>query len=242
MRSLKLPIAIAFLLLSNAAFSQIREKMVYVAKYAFVKGGNAEVIVSDTIYNNKKLTHYYVRGYSTGLTKIMYDVNDIYETILDDKKIIPYKHIRNVKENRYKFYNETTFFHENDSISSTKSGGRKVPSYLLDVLSLYAQLRNNKFLGTLKKGETFSMTIYHADKYFKMKSTYLGTEEINTKIGKKKCHVICPVIDDSKLVSGSDALKLYITADKDRIPVIIELEMTIGKVSGEIISYKKIKQ
>ncbi|MFV0364904.1 MAG: DUF3108 domain-containing protein [Mangrovibacterium sp.] len=231
---------ITLMLCSQLATAQVREKITYGAKFAFVKGGEAELIVSDTLYQGKELTHYYVRGYSTGMTKLIYNVNDIYESILDGENITPYFHTRNASENRYRFYNETTFYSAGDSICSTKSGCRAVPSGLIDALSLYAMIRHQDFFDTLQVGEQFTHAIYHADKHFQMVSTFEGRKTINTKIGTKECFVIAPVIDDSKLVTGSDALKLYITADADRIPVIIELEMTFGKVSGYIMTYEKM--
>ncbi len=230
---------VVFQLIAIAGFSQVRERMLYSAKYGFVKGGESELIVSDTLYNDMPLTHYYARGYSTGLTKMLYDINNIYETIMDDEEMIPYFHIRNVKENRYRFYNETNFYCDADSICSTRSGCREVPSGMIDALTLYAMMRSEMFIDTLKKGDMFVQDIYHADKHFKMTSTYDGKKTIKTKLGMKECHVISPIIEDSKLVAGSDALKFYITNDSDRIPVIIELEMTIGKVSGAIESYTK---
>lgn len=223
------------------SMAQVREKMTYGAKYAFVKGGEAELTISDTLYLGKKLTHYFVRGYSTGVTKLLYNVNDIYESILDSKNIIPYFHIRNAKENRYRFYNETRFFYDKDSISSSKSGGRSVPKGVIDALSLYAMMRQKEFTDTLKVGQTFDQEIYHADEHFKMTSTFEGVKTIKTAIGTKRCFVIAPIIENSALISGSDALKFYITADEDRIPVIIELEMAIGKVSGYITSYEKMR-
>lgn len=233
---------ILMLLLSLNASAQVREKMTYGAKFAFVKGGEAELIVSDTLYQGKKLTHYYVRGYSTGMTKLLYNVNDIYETILDGEQFTPYFHIRNVSENRYRFYNETTFYPGSDSICSTKSGCRTVPQGMIDILSLYAMMRHHSFTDALKVGQKFTHEIYHANKHFQMTSTFEGLKTIDTKIGEKECFVITPIIEDSKLVTGSDALKLYITTDADHIPVIIELEMTFGKVSGYITSYEKIKE
>ncbi|MFV0289526.1 MAG: DUF3108 domain-containing protein [Mangrovibacterium sp.] len=228
---------VLFTLAAMAGNAKVREKMTYGAKFAFVKGGEAELIISDTTYQNKALTHYYVRGYSIGLTKLVYNVNDIYESILDKKTGKPYFHIRNVSENKYRFYNETHFY--NDSICSTRSGCREVPKGLIDALTLYASMRNVAFINKLKVGQRFTHQVYHADKHFSMTSTYEGIQTIKTEIGTKRCHVIAPVIEDSKLVTGSDALKIYITDDNDRIPVIIELEMTFGKVSGYITSYQK---
>ncbi len=219
--------------------AKVRERITYGAKYAFMKGGEAELIISDTIYQGKKLTHYYIRGYSIGLTKMIFNVNDIYETILDDKNIIPYLHIRNASENKYRFYNETRFFYQSDSICSTKSGCKSTPKGMLDALSFYAAMRQKKFTDKLKVGQKFDQHIYHADDHFNMSSTYEGKATIDTEIGRRECYVISPIISDSKILAGSDALKIYITADEQRIPVIIELEMAVGKVSGYITSYKK---
>jgi len=67
---------------------------------------------------------------------------------------------------------------------------------------------------------------------------YLGTETIDTKIGKKLCYVVSPSVPKGKLLKGSDNLKIYITADKNRLPIYAEFNLTLGALKCELDEYK----
>jgi len=238
---MRISLVIFFSLLLLGASAQPTEKLEYNLRYSFIKGGEAIILISDTTYNGKKAEHYYLRGKTVGFAEALYNVDDVYETILDPKTVQPYKHIRNIKERKYRYYNETLFYPENDSIFTTKSGGRKVPSDILDILSVFAFLRQNELLESLKVDDTFTFPVYHANKYFMLESKFLGFEKVKTKFGEKECYVISPWIDEGKLLKRSDGLKFYISKDEDKLPLILEFDLNVGSVRAELVSYKKLK-
>jgi len=227
------------LLITGTAGSQSVETIRYNLKYSFLKGGEASVIISDSAYDGKAAKHYRLQGKTVGFAEALYNIDDVYETYLDPKRMTPLLHIRNIKERKYRYYNETRFFAANDSIFSQRSGGRKVPHNMLDILTMYGYLRQNTLLETLKVGDQFTLPIFHADKYFMLTTVYLGDQKVKTKLGEKECYVISPRVDEGKLLKNSDGLKFYITKDKDKIPVILELDLTVGAVRAEISSYSK---
>ncbi|PTN04243.1 DUF3108 domain-containing protein [Mangrovibacterium marinum] len=231
----------AFVMAGSAMQAQPIEKLEYHLKYSFIKGGEAFILISDTSYQGMPARHYYLRGQTVGLADALYNVDDVYETILNPQTVRPYLHIRNIKERKYRFYNETRFF-DNDSIFSQRSGGKTVPPNMLDILSVFGYLRQNQLLESLKVGDTFTLPVYHADKYFMMETKFLGIEKVKTKIGNKECYVISPWIDEGKLLKRSDGLKFYITKDEDKIPVILELDLNLGAVRAELVSYFKVSQ
>lgn len=230
---------ILLLLWAGLASAQTTETLEYSLKYSFLKGGEAKIIITDTTFAGKPAKHYYLRGKTVGVPDALYKVDDIYETILDPKKMQPIKHIRNIKERKYRYYNETLFFPANDSVFSKKSGGKKVPHNTLDILTVYGYLRQNKLLENLKVGDRFTLPVYHADKYFMMTSVFLGTETIKSKLGEKECYVISPFLDEGKVLKTSDGLKFYITKDANKIPLVLELDLTVGAVRAELSGYSK---
>ncbi|MCA1761026.1 MAG: DUF3108 domain-containing protein, partial [Bacteroidales bacterium] len=137
-----------------------KEKIFFNLKFGFIKGGEAELIISDTIFNNKKALHYSMVGRTTGLTDKLFGVNDIYETTVDADTRLPLKSIRNIKEGKYRWYNETLYFHDNDSIYSQKSGGKKVPENLVDIISVFFYFIHNHLLDDLKPGYSVTMPTF----------------------------------------------------------------------------------
>jgi len=204
-----------------------------------MKGGEAFLTVSDTTFQNKKAFHFYMRGFTTGITNSLFGVDDIYESFSDPKTILPYMTIRNIRERKHRYYNETLFFNDKDSLFSKRSGGSKAPHNTVDILTAFFYLRHNNFLDKLNHGELFTLPVFHADECFFMSVKYMGTKKIKTKFGRKECYVLSPYVSKGKLFKRSDGLKFYITKDKDRIPVLLEFDMFIGSLKAELISYEK---
>lgn len=233
---------IFILLLAFAAWgasAQPIEKLEYNLRYSFIRGGKAVLQANETMYENQKAIHYHLEGNTVGLADKLFSVHDIYESFIDPDTFLPYKAIRNVKERRYRYYNEVFFFNDNDSIFSQRSGGRKVPHNLVDFLGAFFYLRHNHYLDRLDFGEEFTIPVFHADKHFMMTAKYLGTEKIKSEMGEKECHVLAPRVDKGKLLKRSDGLKFYITKDADRIPLLLEFDMNVGSLKCELYSYEK---
>ncbi len=220
--------------------AQPTEKLEYQLRYGFIKGGKALLQASDTVFAKKRAIHYHLEGKTVGLTDKLFRVHDIYESIVDPETYLPYMAIRNIKEQKYHYYNKTYFYNDNDSIFSQRTGGMKVPHNMVDILTVFFYMRQNNLLNKLDIGEEFTIPVYHGHEYFIMTAKYLGTETIKSDIGEKVCHVISPQVSKGKLLKRSDGLKFYITKDKNHIPLLLEFDMHIGALKCELVSYEKM--
>jgi len=84
-----------------------KQQILFDLKFGFAKGGEAVLTITDTTYKGKPAIHYYMVGRTTGITDKLFGVNDIYETTVDAKTLLPLKSIRNIQEGKYRWYNET---------------------------------------------------------------------------------------------------------------------------------------
>lgn len=214
------------------------EEMEYILKFGFIKGGKATLIAEKEKLNKKQTIHYRMRGRTTGLVDKVYEVNDIYESWVDPETYLPIKSIRNVKEQKYRFYDEVTYDHENDSIFSQKVGRKKVPDRVNDLVSVFFYIRQNSYFDDLLAGKHVQIPVFHGDDLFQMELKFVGIKTINTKIGKKECYVVSPIVPKGKLFKNSDDLKIYITKDENRLPIYAEFEMVLGSLKCELNSYK----
>lgn len=214
-----------------------KEKIFFNLKFGFIKGGEAELIITDTLFNNKKAFHYYMVGRTTGLTDKLFGVNDIYETTVDAETRMPLKSIRNIKEGQYRWYNETLYFHENDSIYSQKSGGRIVPENLLDIISVFFYFIHNHLPDNPEPGFSVTLPTFHADKIENISVRFVGHETIETDLGKMDCYVLVPTVDKGKVLKRSDGLKFFISKEK-KLPVMIEFDMRVGALRAELKNYQ----
>ncbi|RIH65673.1 DUF3108 domain-containing protein [Mariniphaga sediminis] len=235
---MKKEIIIALLILVFSLHAKAREEKIFFnLKFGFIKGGEAELIISDTIFNNKKALHYYLKGRTTGLTDKLFEVNDIYETTVDAETRLPLKSIRNIKEGKYRWYNETIYYHDIDSINSQKSGWRDAPENLVDIISVFFYFIHHHLLDDLEPGSRVTLPTFHADKIDDVSVKYLGDRRIETDFGKIDCYVLTPSVDKGKLLNRSDGLKFFISK-KTKMPVLLEFDMRIGSLKAEIQKYE----
>ncbi len=214
------------------------EEMEYILRFGFIKGGKATLVAQNEKLNRKQTIHYHMRGRTTGLVDKIYEVNDVYESWVDPVTYLPVKSIRSVKEQKYRFYDEVTYDHINDSLFSQKSGRLKVPDNVNDLISVFFYIRNNQYFEALLQGKSLKIPVYHGDELFIMELQYLGIETINTTIGQKTCYVVSPKVPSGKLLKGSDGLKIYITKDANLLPIYAEFDLVLGALKCELNSYK----
>lgn len=214
-----------------------KEKIRFDLKFGFIKGGEANLIISDTIFNNQKALHYYMVGRTTGLANKLYGVNDIYETIVDYETRLPLKSIRNIKEGEYRWYNETMYYHEIDSINSQKSGWRSVPDNLVDIISVFFYFIHHYLGDGMQQGLSVTMPTFHADEIKDYSVKYMGDETIDTNMGKIDCYILAPNVDKGKVLKRSDGLKFYVSK-KSKLPVLLEFDMRVGSLRAEMQSYQ----
>jgi hypothetical protein len=214
------------------------EEMEYILRFGFLKGGKANLVAERERFNKKQTIHYHVRGRTTGLVDHIYEVNDVFDCWVDPATSLPVKSIRSVKEQKYRFYDEVTYDHQNDSIFSLKSGRKKVPKNVNDIISVFFYIRQNQYFDALLAGENVQLPVYHGDELFVIQLVYLGIETINTKIGRKECYVVSPKVPQGNLFKDSDGLKIYITKDANRLPIYAEFELLVGALKCELETYK----
>jgi len=225
----------AFIIRLNA---EPLEEMEYILRFGFIKGGKATLIAENEKINKKPSIHYRMRGRTTGLVDKIYEVNDVYESWVDPETYLPIKSVRNVKEQKYRFYDEVTYDHINDSLFSQKSGRKKVPGKVNDLVSVFFYIRQNQYFEDMLAGKKVQIPVYHGDDLFMMELEYIGIETIDTKIGRKQCYVVSPKVPKGKLLKGSNDLKIYITKDVNRLPIYAEFELVLGALKCELNSYK----
>lgn len=218
--------------------AQPLEEMEYILRFGFIKGGKATLVAQKEKVKGLQTVHYHMRGRTTGIVDKIYEVNDVYESWVDPDTFLPVKSVRNVREQKYRFYDEVLYDHTNDSLFSKKSGRIKVPDQVNDLISAFFYIRQNHYFESLLQGNKIQIPVYHGDELFLMELKYIGIETIKTKIGNKECYVVSPKVPKGKLLKGSDDLKIYITKDANRLPIYAEFELLLGSLKCELNSYK----
>ena len=81
---------------------------------------------------------------------------------------------------------------------------------------------------------------FDADNYnFKMK--FLGYEDIKTKFGIVSCYKFRPYIESGRIFRDSESLSLWVSNDKNKIPIKIEADLRIGSIEADLEEFRSLK-
>ncbi len=228
------------ILTSHKAY-QAGENLTYTVRYGFIPGGAGYFSVKDTLIRGNKVNHVKVKGVTTGLADAIFKVRDVYESYMDVKTDIPVKAIRNIREGRYRYYDEITYDRDSSVVYTTKTGTHAVPPKILDVVSAFYFARSHIFNDQLKNGETIELVTFFAGKVYPLRIKYRGLETISTKFGKVECYMFSPVTEVGRAFKTEDDMQVWITRDGNRLPIRIKFNLVVGSFVCELTEFKGLK-
>ncbi|WP_262325337.1 DUF3108 domain-containing protein [Carboxylicivirga litoralis] len=217
------------------------EKLVFTLNYGIVTGGKATLTVKDSIFNGTPVHHVIGRGVTVGLADVLYKIRDRYESFIDIETNEPVKAIRSIREGRYRYYNEVEYIRDSSQVLSKKSGIHQVQEGILDILSSFYFARNHKFNDQLEVGEVIEFMTYFSDENFPLRIRYRGTEVIKTDFGKIECYKFSPVTEVGRSFKTEDDMHVWITRDKNRIPMRVRFDLAVGSFTCNLYEFKGLK-
>lgn len=210
-----------------------------------IYAGDATLSVKEKNLNGKP--HYYCvgEGSSQGAVETFFSVKDKYETYIDKSTNKPSKFIRKINEGGYTKDKVLTFSHDKSRVKVNNRKNKKIDVYkfsgdVQDMLSAFYYLRG-KDIENMKKGASISLNIFMDEESFKFKMKSLGNETIKTKYGNVECVKLRPYVQAGRVFKAEESVTMYITKDKNQIPVLIEAELAVGKLTAELSQYKNLK-
>jgi hypothetical protein len=211
------------------------EVLNYEMSYGFIKGGEASLKLQQVTYKGKDAYHVRAVGRTTGIAHTLYNVRDLYESYFDPVTGKPFKSVMNLKEGDYRNYNEVYYNHGNGTLVSKKSGKQKLEKKdVFDIVSAFYHLR--KSLNNLKVNENVVIHTYFHDEPWDLIVRFKGYQTIKTDMGKIRCMKFKPVVIEGTFES-EDALDIWISADKNRIPVRVKMKLWIGSFKTDLKSF-----
>lgn len=241
---------ILVLFTSIASYSQAFQSGEYFkfqVSYGIVNAGIATLHLNETTNDGKKVFHAKGYGYTTGVTKAVFKVQDDYQSYFDIRTGQPYRYIRKINEGGYT-KNEEGFFqyaknnvlvkdHKNNSQKNVANNNRNIQ----DIISSFYYLRNHPKINQMKKGEMIEIDMFFDSEVYKFKLKLLGKEEIKTKFGKVKTLKFRPYVQSGRVFKEEESLTLWVSDDENKIPLKIQASLLVGSLKAELIEYKGLK-
>lgn len=219
------------------------ERVNYTIRYGIITGGVATLEIKPDTALGMKVWHTRLEAKTTGLVDAIYRVFDVYESFIDPATELPVKSVRNIREGRYRKYNEVLFDHKTrpDSaiLTSDLTGIHIAEQGIHDILSCFYWFRNRILPETtLVSGETITIMTWFTDEFYPIRLKYIGKEEIKTKHGKIQCYKFNPVTETGRLFKTEEGVSFWFSADKNYLPVKIRFDIFVGSFEVEMTDYE----
>ncbi|MEZ4985840.1 MAG: DUF3108 domain-containing protein [Saprospiraceae bacterium] len=259
-----LPLLFGFLPVSNQSSVSVKpepchttnevflagEELVYKVYYNwnFVWMSAGEVVFRVTEEGNEY--HFSARGRTYSSYDWFFKVRDNYDSYVSKENLLPRLSIRDIEEGDYKRYERVTFNHSKQQAVSKKGVTRdetntetfEMDGCMHDILSILYYMRNIN-VDNMRPGGEIPIKFFFDREIYPLKVKYLGKED-KTRIkgqGQFKTHKISPQLIAGEVFKEGDEMTVYVSQDKNKIPLMIESPVSVGSVKVVLKSWKGLK-
>ncbi len=237
----------------TAGFSSQKERAFDVGEwfklrihYGVINAGYATLEIKDAVRNNKKVYHAVGKGWTTGMSRFFFKVDDTYESYFDKETGNPYQFVRKIDEGGYTKNQEGFFNQSTDRILVKDYKNKKektfvIPNNTQDIMSTFYYLRNHPNVDKLKIGESIAIDMFFDDETTKFKLKYIGKEDIKTKFGTIPTMIFRPLVQSGRVFKEEESLTVWISDDNNKLPVRIKASLAVGSIKADLDGFRGLK-
>jgi hypothetical protein len=227
------------------------EELSFKVTYGFLDAAEAKMIIHPQVMtmNEQPAFKIDIIGKTLGVFKL-FKVNDNWGSYLDTTKLIPYLSYRHIEEGRYR-KNEKIYFDHHLKSAQVKlydrenkklidSSNHLIPNNIQDIVSGFYYLRTLD-LKKNKPGDMITINGFFDKTIYNLKLVYEGKEQIDTPLGKYETLIFTPIMPSNKLFRGKYPIKVWVSDDKNRIPLKIKARLMVGSLDMDIIDAKGLR-
>ena len=235
--------------LVTAGFSQKKTKafqsgewLRYRMSYSgWMRAGSAILEVKETKLNGKKVLHSKGTGWTSGMVKWFFKVDDTYQSYFDISSVKPFLFKRKIDEGGYKKNRQVTFDYNKSEAYVQDFIKKKDTTVTIknvqDMLSSFYYLRNRD-VRNFKKGDEIVIDMFLDTKIYRFKLRFLGRDILKTKFGKIKTLKFRPIVQSGRIFKAEESVTIWVTADDNKIPIKMEASLSVGSLRADLESYK----
>ncbi len=224
----------------NEAFKE-GEILTYRLHYGIIDAGVAVLEVKPEVMDvaGRKVYHIVGNGYSKGSFDWFFKVRDRYETFLDKDALLPWMFVRRVNEGGYIINEDYKFNHYTNKVDVGREDKVDVPQGTHDMISAFYAARNLD-LSNAKEGDVFTINSIVDKELFPLKIRYVGKEKIDCDLGTFNCVKFRPIVQKGRVFKKEEDLNVWITDDKNHVPLRAQAKLMVGSVKLDIVSAKNL--
>lgn len=161
---------------------------------------------------------------------------------------IPMMAYRDLEEGKYILDERSYFDYTNRKIKTEViRKGNKKPDAIVDMdkdrlamLGGFMQMRCIDF-AKYKVGDRIKIEAFFEGEPYELEVIYKGKEELKSKVGRIQSYKLTPILPENRLFPGKEPITVWISADRNRLPLRADANMYFGTAYVELTGYKNVK-
>lgn len=228
-----------------ASGEQFTLKLYYNWSALWVASGEVSFHTSTEELKGRPVYHLLAVGKTYPAYNHIYRVSDRYESFVDTQSLLPLQAKRRLEEGRFRLEDEYFFDHKKGKVAVEEfvrgeEGEYDIERQSMDILAMIQLARNLDF-DFYRPGDRIAMSLFIDKDLMKVELIYGGKKEIKTRNGRFNTIMLRQQLVENEYFDEDDYLTIYISDDRNRIPVYLESPLTVGWVKGELKSYRGLK-
>lgn len=217
--------------------------------FIWVAAGEVNLRVEQTDYENKPA--YKITGEGKNLKAFdwFFKLRDTLTSYVDTATLAPFFFDRKTNEAKYHARHRYLFDYENNKIYSQikkrtrpeKQDTIDLTPCTFDILTVAYYARNIDY-SKYKEGDKIPLTMLVDNQIYPLYVRYLGIEEVKTRTGERfECLTFAPLLVEGTMFKGGEDMKVWMSNDDNRIPIMVEAKVLVGSVKGILSSYDGLR-
>jgi hypothetical protein len=231
-----------------AAGEKVTYDVYYNWHFVWVEAGKVTFEVEKEKINERPVFRFKSEGRSLTAYDWIYKVRESFESTAEAKTLTPITFERNSQEGEY-FAKEKIWFDYNNSkiITETENSSKAftrrtldLNGFVLDVQTAVYYARTLDY-AVMHVGQQIPFRMIIDGEVYDLYGKYLGIEVIENYDGKiYRCHKFSALLVKGTIFSGGEDLFVWITDDKNKIPILVEAKILVGSVKAVFTGAKNL--
>jgi len=227
----------------NKAFNmneKITFDVIYNWGFIWIEAGYVEFKVNKAYFNSKQVYHFDAWGTSLEKYDWIFKVRDRYQAYADMETLQPLWFERTNYEGGFEVHNIYNFNYQQGIIKASleNSDHPKLDTTIplkdctLDLISIIYHARNIDF-SKYKADDRIPLRVIIDGEIFDLFIRYHGKETITTRDKVSySCEKFSALLVEGTIFNAGEDLTVWVTDDKNRIPVMVEAKILVGSVKA----------
>jgi len=218
--------------LSNTAFRP-GERLVFSVEYGPVKAGQASMEVTGIEeVDGRRCYHLLSVARTNDLFSNFFKVEDRIDSFMDVEGLFSWRFEKHLREGDYRSDMEVTYDQIGHKAVMNKDT-MDVPPFVQDILSslYFGRIQD------LTVGKSVFIENHSGRKVYSLEAKVIEKERIKVPAGVFKCVVVEPILQAVGIFQHSGRLRVWLTDDERKMPVLMTGKMVIGSVAAKLVEY-----